>query len=118
MEINGKVWGITQNIFFKNNVQIDRIEIKKGGYCSTHLHKHKYNMFFVESGEVDIEIWKNDYDLIDKTTLTSQQYTTVKPDEYHKFLAIQDSVIYEIYWVELSKEDIIRKNVGGLKNYG
>jgi len=116
MKINGKVWGNTANIFCQNNVQIDRLYIKSGGRSSTHLHKHKHNAFFVESGEIEIRVWKNDYDLIDKTTLRPQDYTIVKPNEYHEFFAIEDSVIYEIYWVELPLEDIFRKNVGGIGN--
>lgn len=116
MNIQGKIWGLTQNIFLHNNVQIDRIKAKSGGYSSKHKHFYKYNMFYIESGEVDIYVWKNDYDLIDITTLTTNQSTVVKPNEYHKFLAKKDSVIYEIYWTELNVEDIDRTNVGGIKN--
>ena len=38
--IQGKIWGKTQALFNKNNVQIHRIETKKGGYCSKHKHEH------------------------------------------------------------------------------
>ena len=38
MEKQGKVWGGTQLLFSKNNVEIHRIETVSGGYCSKHKH--------------------------------------------------------------------------------
>ena len=38
----GKVWGQTQPLFNKNNVEIHRIETNKGGYCSKHKHEFKH----------------------------------------------------------------------------
>lgn len=109
----GKVWGSTQELFFKNNVEIHRIETKKGGFCSKHKHRHKYNAFFVESGSIKVKVWKNDYDLVDEITLSKGDMTTVKPGEFHLFESVEDSVVYEIYWVELLKDDIDRETVGG-----
>ena len=114
MNIQGKIWGTTSEIFNKNNVEVHRIEAKKGGYCSIHKHEHKYNMFFVESGSLSIEVWKNDYDLVDITHLCQGQSTIVKPGEYHRFGANGDTVAFEIYWTELSSDDIVRKNCGNL----
>ena len=111
--IQGKVWGKTQPIFFKNNVEIHRIETNKGGFCSKHKHEHKYNAFLVESGKLKITTWKNDYDLIDETIVEAGQITTCKPQEYHMFEALEDSVAFEIYWVELLEKDIVRENHGG-----
>lgn len=111
----GKVWGNTQSIFNKNNVEIHRIEIKKGGYCSKHKHNYKYNAFIVLSGVIEVDIWKNDYDLVDKTIVQKGEMTTVKPQEFHKFKCIKEAVVLEIYWVELKEDDIERENVGGSK---
>jgi mannose-6-phosphate isomerase-like protein (cupin superfamily) len=116
MDKHGKVWGSTQNLFFKNNVEISRIQINKRGCCSKHKHEHKYNMFFVEIGKLKIKIWKNDYNLIDETILESQQSTTVKPGEYHTFEALEDTIAYEIYWIELCVQDIIRETCGEVKS--
>ena len=117
MNIQGKVWGHTQPLFLKNNVEIHRIEAKQGGYCSKHKHEHKYNAFFVERGQLKITIWKNDYDLVDETIISDQQMSTVKPCEYHMFEAMEDTVAYEIYWTEISPDDIIRENAGGNNEY-
>ena len=48
-----------------------------------------------------------------KTVISTNQITTCPPQEYHMFEALEDSIVYEIYWVELSEKDIIRENVGG-----
>ncbi len=112
--IQGKVWGITQELFFKNNVEMHRIEVKKGGFCSKHKHEHKYNSFFVESGKLKIKIWKNAYNLIDETILTPQCMCIVSPNEYHLFECLEDTVAFEIYWVELDRKDIDRENIGGI----
>ncbi len=111
--IQGKVWGKTQPIFLKNNVEIHRIEANKGGFCSKHKHEYKYNAFLVESGKLKITTWKNDYDLVDETIVEAGQITTCKPQEYHMFEVLEDTVAFEIYWVELSEKDIVRENCGG-----
>tara|TARA_Y100001973_G_C5160822_1_gene313413 strand:- start:32 stop:385 length:354 start_codon:yes stop_codon:yes gene_type:complete len=112
--IQGKVWGETQSIFNKNNVEIHRIETNKGGFCSKHKHQYKYNAFFIEKGKMKITCWKNDYDLIDETIISDLQMTVVPPNEYHMFEALEDTVAYEIYWVELNEKDIVRENCGGI----
>jgi len=113
MPIQGKVWGKTQLIERTANFEIHRIEANAGGYCSKHKHEHKYNKFFVESGRFQVDVWQNDYNLVDSTIIETGQSTTVKPGCYHRFVALEDSVVYEIYWVELEAHDIVRENVGG-----
>ena len=115
MEKQGKVWGQTSCIWENNNVEIHRIECKMDGYCSTHKHEHKYNMFFVEKGKLQIEVWKKDYDLIDKTVLGHHEKMTVKPGEFHRFRVLEEgTVAYEIYWTQISGGDIVRKDHGGV----
>ncbi len=117
MNVQGKIWGSTSPLFNKNNVEIHRIECVKNGFCSKHKHSHKYNMFFVESGKLEIDIWKNDYNLMDRTVLGPQQTCIVSPGEYHLFKCLEDNtIVFEIYWVEIGIDDIIRDNVGGVKN--
>lgn len=113
MNKSGKIWGETSLMFSKNNVSIHRIRIDADSWCSTHKHEHKYNMFYVESGEIEVHVWKNDYDLVDITTLKDGESTTVKPGEFHKFVSIKESIVYEIYWTELLEDDIVRKDSGG-----
>ena len=113
MDIHGKVWGKTQQLIGNNSFSVHRLNIKSKSYCSKHLHKHKYNKFYVESGKIKIKIWKNDYELIDEIILNAGESTTVSPGEYHQFQSIEDSIVYEIYWVALDESDIERETVGG-----
>lgn len=113
MKTQGKVWGVTQELIKGSVFEVHRIEIKRKGYCSLHRHIHKNNMFFVESGLIEVEVHKNDYDLVDTTVLRAGQMTIVKPGEFHKFIAIEDSIVYEIYWLNDISDDIERKEVGG-----
>ena len=39
--------------------------------------------------------------------------TVAKPGTYHRFKALEDTICYEIYWVELDPSDIERDDVGG-----
>ena len=39
--------------------------------------------------------------------------SVVKPGEYHKFEALEDTIAYEIYWIELNPDDIVRETCGG-----
>jgi len=116
MDKQGKIWGFTSEIFHKNNVEVHRIEGNSNSHCSKHMHEHKYNMFFVESGMMIVKRWKNDYDLVDTTVLDEGQSCIVPPGEYHQFF-IQDSCIaYEFYWVQIDPKDIVRESVGGISN--
>lgn len=112
MNIEGKIWGSTSTLFDKNNVKINRAVIDGDYQCSKHRHPHSFNMFFVESGRIKVIRWKNDYNLIDTTYLGPGESTTVPPGEYHRFVCIDNAVVYEIYWVEL-QNDIEREDCGG-----
>lgn len=112
----GKVWGTTETIEANGSLEFHRVEINKGGVCSKHRHHYKWNGFFVESGKLLIKVWKNKYDLIDETILNPGEYTKVQPGEYHQFEALEDTVAYELYWVEFYHEDIERETVGRKHN--
>ena len=114
MKLQGKVWGKTQEIFVNNNFELHRIEVKKGGCCSKHKHIHKINAFYVERGKLKITIYETDYDLVDETIISTGDLSIVKPGKYHEFEALENTIAYEIYWVELNHSDIKRDNVGGV----
>lgn len=117
MNKQGKVWGETSDIFNKNNVEIHVIHIKKGGYCSKHLHKYKFNRFVMLSGKLKISVWKEYKDgstLEDVTIINQGEQCTVSPNEYHRFEALEDCTALEIYWCELSGSDIVRLDTGGI----
>ena len=115
MEISGKVWGKTSKIFGFNNVEVHRVEAVCGGISSTHVHQHKHSMFLVESGIIKIKVKKNDYDLTDTTILKKGESTIIPLGEWHSFEIIsKKATFFEIYWVALDPNDILRENVGRL----
>ena len=116
MEVQGKFWGSTSPLFNKNNVEINRIAANKGGFSSVHKHKAKYNLFFVESGKLQIVTWKDPSGNPDTTELKHGDTCTVAPGLFHQFKVLEDCVAYEVYWTELDVNDIERKNSGGLIN--
>ena len=107
-----KIWGETSLIWTGNNAELHRIKAEKGGYCSKHYHKSKWNLFFVEKGELLIEIWSKN-DVIDTTVLKAGEMTAVAPEVYHRFTATEDTEALEVYWVHLKSDDIVRETVGG-----
>jgi mannose-6-phosphate isomerase-like protein (cupin superfamily) len=110
--INGKVWGQTELLESNGSLELHRIEIDPGGICSKHRHNHKWNGFFVEKGDLEIRVWKKDYDLVDTTILRSGQYTKVPPGEFHQFEALSRCIVFELYWTEFNPNDIERESVG------
>ncbi len=114
MIVAGKAWGETRTLFAANNVEIHRIAVRAGGYCSKHRHAAKFNAFYVESGRLAVKAWKTEYDLIDETVLGPGQMTVVPPGEFHEFVAREDTVAFEIYWTTLDPHDIERETCGGV----
>lgn len=111
--ISGKVWGRTEELLVTPLIEVHRIHINKEMVCSMHKHEFKWNMFYVVSGELAIEVQKNDYDLLDTTVIGPGQWTSVRPNEFHRFRSITDCEALEIYYLEPLTADIIRRNVGG-----
>ena len=111
---SGKIWGTTQPIFHANNVEVHRIAIVPGGFCSKHKHLNKWNLFYIESGELVVENWRVKSGLCDETTVSAGETFAVPPGEFHRFRALTDVVAYEIYWTELDPNDITRETVGGI----
>ncbi len=111
--IESKIWGDTSLIWAGNNVEMHKINIQAGGYCSKHKHEFKYNSFYVEYGELQIETWKDD-SIVDCTVVHAGESTTVSPGQYHRFTAREQTEAIEIYWVELQSPDIIREDHGGV----
>ena len=112
----GKVWGYTEQIHSNSLFEFHRIEVLAGGICSKHKHRYKWNGFFVESGELIVRVWKNDYDLVDSTVLKDGEWSVVKPGEFHQFEAIKPCVAFEIYWAEFNSDDIVRETKGLLQS--
>lgn len=114
--IAGKVWGTTELIEANGALEFHRIEMEEGGVCSKHLHRYKWNGFYVESGKMLIRTWQRDYDLVDVTILNKGEYHKVKPGLYHQFECLESGIAYELYWAEFNQHDIVRESVGYMES--
>ena len=110
--IAGKIWGKTRLIKANPAFESHHIHVNAGGQCSKHRHQHKVNGFYVLRGRLVIDVWKNDYDLVDETVLDPGDYMEVRPGEYHRFRAVTDVEALEFYFVRLDPDDIEREDVG------
>lgn len=110
--IQGKTWGMTQQIFHLNNVEMHYIDIVRGGYSSMHKHNGKYNRFIVISGTLKVIQVLDGKE--DDTILTPGMMTDIAPGVYHKFVAMEDTHAIEIYWTVIQPDDIVRLDRGGV----
>jgi len=110
----GKVWGTTETVFKNGFIEVHFLEIKKGGFCSEHIHKHKTNRFYVISGKLKIYVWNEDH-IRDEVILRDGQSTIIPPGVYHKFEGMEKTTCIEIYEVKFYDADIERRTIGGIK---
>lgn len=111
---SGKIWGHTEELHKSDVFELHRLVVVPGGMCSKHLHNHKYNVFYVEEGDLSVEVWKRDYDLIDRTELQSGDKMQVVPGEFHRFRSDKGCVAYEWYFPAPLSEDIVRESCGSV----
>jgi mannose-6-phosphate isomerase-like protein (cupin superfamily) len=115
---SGKVWGNTELIFRNSAVEMHRISVMPGGECSKHKHNYKWNGFYVEKGCLEILVWQDEYDLVDRTVLRCGDMSLVRPGLYHQFKGCSSdglaTVAFELYFANFQHDDIIRESVGKL----
>lgn len=110
--VQNKFWGQTQCLFVGPLSETHYLKINRGGFCSEHEHKHKWNRFFLLSGSLKVIIYRPSGQ--DETILKPGQFTDVPPGDFHKFEALDDCECLEIYWIDnLDVADINRRSVGG-----
>ena len=108
----GKIWGNTELIHSNGVFEFHRIEFKQGYKCSEHLHKFKWNGFYVESGKMLVRVWQDDQGLVDETVLNEGEFTKIKPGLFHQFEGLEDGIAFELYWAEFNHDDIERRTSG------
>lgn len=115
MSVTGKVWGTTECLLASPLIEVHRLSIKPMHQCSLHVHRAKWNAFYVMSGRLFVERVKDDYPrLTDVTELRPGAITTVPPGEHHRFrTGEQPCEALEIYYPEILGEDIERRGQGG-----
>jgi len=109
----GKIWGTTELLFCNKTVAIHFLNIKKGGYCSKHMHNCKSNIFYVISGNLKLTVWTHE-GVKDETVLWQGEQTEIQPGVLHQFKALTDVMCLEMYEVKFHDEDIERESIGGM----
>lgn len=115
ISVQPKVWGDTCSIFRCNNVDVNFMRTIRGGFCSEHYHHSKYSRFFVVHGSIKITIFSDkifNHD-IKEIILTDGMHADITPLVWHKFEALEDSDVIEIYCAILDTNDIERRTTGG-----
>lgn len=105
-----KIWGERRRILLTVRTEIDLLYLKKNCFCSLHTHKDKINKFCVIKGAIKIE---TDYGT---AVLKKNDNFTVFPPRKHRFVAIKDSIMIELAFVNKGKidpNDIQREKQGG-----
>ena len=115
-----KDWGRTKRVFVGTNFEVHELHVVKGGYCSRHQHR-KWNAFHVIDGQLKVELFREndtgsceDSPWVDRILEANDEFR-VGPEEWHRFVALTDCHLLEIYWTEnIDPQDIVRADVGGV----
>ena len=106
-----KIWGENKEIFVNDTISINILDILKSTVCSRHSHKSKFNLFYVLSGSLEIDIFYNDCQPHIIKLLPGESFL-VEPNVIHRFRGVENSKVIEIMFVKYSAEDIVRLDVG------
>lgn len=110
MEGINKIWGKRIRLRLDEKNEIDLLYLKSDTFCSTHTHKEKINRFYVLAGTVRIDTE------FGQIVLKKNEAWVVRPPLKHRFVALEDSTMIEMAYVEDGKidpNDISREKVGG-----
>jgi quercetin dioxygenase-like cupin family protein len=115
--IEKKAWGEKHNIFYNHAIAVDRLHIRKGGYCSLHSHEFKYNRFYVETGKLLIRMAiNNDIKnfIVGPGDECPYKIFDVPPGRIHQFQALEETICIEMAYAKVVENDIKRLNEGGI----
>ena len=110
-----KFWGTNRCIYSDSSFEVHHAHIVAGGYSSKHHHVHKVNNFYVVDGTLRITSYEQDDKEVHVVTLGAGTTFSIPPGIQHKFEAITDVDLIEIYWANLDPDDIVRVDCGGVK---
>lgn len=115
-EPESKPWGTSRLVYLDGEVQVARISVVPGGYCSKHLHRWKSNTFVVLSGELIVNVQTESGEI---AVLCQPGVPLTVPDEVkHWFHARTKVEAIEVYHATgsgaVDPRDIARFSEGGV----
>lgn len=108
-----KAWGRTRRLALGPSFEVHELSVNKGGFSSKHRHR-KFNMFSMRAGQMTVSVYDAAGTGETARFLESGQTLVVFPGIWHRFKALTDCELTEIYWVNaIDPEDIERADQGG-----
>jgi len=86
-----KDWGYEEWIVNNELYCFKKIFVKKGYQCSIHWHKNKDETFYIEDGQITLELFGED-----SRDLLKGESIRLVPNTLHRFTAVKDTMIYEV----------------------
>lgn len=104
-----KLWGYEEWLVNNELYCAKYLHITKGAQCSLHMHVIKDETFYLISGSVEIEV-DSGRGLISYSLPTPLKFIRIKPKEYHRFKALENSILLEVS-THHDDRDSIRKEL-------
>jgi len=86
-----KDWGYEEWIINNELYCFKKLFIKKNYCCSIHWHKNKDETFYIEDGNIKLEIFGKDPIILQKNSIYR-----LHPNTLHRFTGIEDTMMYEV----------------------
>lgn len=102
-----KGWGRELWIFNSEKYCGKILEFKEGKKCSWHYHEIKDEVFFVQSGRMEIAYsWENDLELAKRIVLEKGESFHVPTGLRHQMMALEKSELFEISTMHVESDSI------------
>lgn len=101
-------WGRWTRLYMDDQVELRRLEVEEGGYCTRHYHREQANVLFVVRGMLRVMFFGNDPDQMPKAPGTWYMLVpagvesrltnceTIEPITIHQFHAETPVIAYEL----------------------
>lgn len=121
--VEDKLWGVTRCLHADATHEVWHASPKKGGYSSVHYHRKTPNKFYLVSGRMSVDEFRTNLQdgrpgdqPIKCHVLNPGQEIVIEEGTWHRFVALEDCELIELYWATLrAGGDIVRSDFGGIK---
>ncbi len=116
--VQKKLWGETRPVYSGDSHSLYHATPKAGGYSSRHYHATKHNLFYIVSGTLLVHFYADRDGPVTRTvSLTRGDFAMSEAGEWHRFEAVTDCELIELYTSYCIDDDIVRADEGGLKSH-
>lgn len=114
-EDHPKGWG--KELWIANKAYCGKkMQLDKGKKCSVHYHKNKEETFYIQSGKMELRLWKNGFPGPEtKIVLGPGEIIHLIPGDIHQFFGLEDCTFFE-FSTHHEEEDSYRLAPGDGQN--